>query len=136
MKNNSAFIKVSKIFAVLAVPLIIVSAVVFRNSLLALKDYLPACLIYETTGWLCPACGNTRSVIALLNGNIIDSIGYNIMPVLLCVIGIVLYIELVTWCLGKHVAVFPRNNKFVVGLALIVCLYYVARNIFPVLTLC
>ena len=26
---------------------------------------LPDCTFYRTTGWLCPACGNTRAVLAL-----------------------------------------------------------------------
>lgn len=37
------------------------------------------CLIYEHTGWLCPGCGNTRAVKALLRLNIVAALRYNML---------------------------------------------------------
>ena len=47
------------------------------------------CLIKHATGYACPSCGSTRSVIALLNGDLSSAIYQN--P-----IGIILLIMLVT----------------------------------------
>lgn len=41
--------------------------VIFLNSKYIEK--IPACWIYQTTTWLCPACGGTRCVINLFKGN-------------------------------------------------------------------
>jgi hypothetical protein len=38
-----------------------------------LAPKLPACILYENTGWLCPGCGATRSAIALREGRITDA---------------------------------------------------------------
>lgn len=40
---------------------------------------LPQCRFHQLTGFLCPACGNTRAVLALLQGHPLRSIGYNPM---------------------------------------------------------
>ena len=42
---------------------------------------IPACIIYEKTGFYCPACGGTRSVLALLQGSFLKSLWYH--PVVL-----------------------------------------------------
>ena len=31
--------------------------------------FYPRCPIFEATGWLCPGCGGTRALAALLHGN-------------------------------------------------------------------
>lgn len=38
---------------------------------------IPPCSFFETTGYYCPGCGGTRSVISLLHGNVIDSLCYH-----------------------------------------------------------
>lgn len=38
---------------------------------------IPGCVIYRTTGIWCPACGGTRSVLALLRGDLIQSFLYH-----------------------------------------------------------
>ena len=35
------------------------------------------CLIYERTGYLCPGCGNSRAVMALLQLQFREALGYN-----------------------------------------------------------
>ena len=136
MQNTNAVHKILIILATVAVPRLALPAVILRKYIFALTESLPECWINKTTGLLCPACGNTRSIKALLSGHIIKSAGYNITPLVLCVIGIMFYIELVTLCAGRHFAVFPRSNKFVVALIAVLFLYYILRNVFPVLTMC
>ncbi len=41
------------------------------------------CLFYRLTGLLCPACGATRSVIHLLNGNILLALKSNVLAVMM-----------------------------------------------------
>ena len=40
-------------------------------------EKLPGCVLYTATGIYCPGCGGTRSVYALLRGDIIKSLYYH-----------------------------------------------------------
>lgn len=42
-------------------------------------EMLPACWIYQETGVLCPACGVTRCIIHLLQGNFIQAFFHHII---------------------------------------------------------
>lgn len=46
---------------------ILIIAYKFINS--KFLEMLPQCWVYNTTGLLCPACGGTRCITYLLNGN-------------------------------------------------------------------
>lgn len=127
--------KTAKLTA-LIVPFILLSAVFFRSYLIAITEYFPKCWFHEVTGWLCPACGNTRSVKALLKGDLIMSFKYNIVPLLCCIIAAIFYIELLTICFGEHKAIFPRSCKFIIVLSLLLSLYFILRNFVPFLSMC
>lgn len=42
-------------------------------------EMLPRCWIYQTTGILCPACGITRCISNLLQGNFIQAFFYHMV---------------------------------------------------------
>jgi len=52
------------------------------------KDWIsvPACIIYKETGLYCPACGGTRSVLALLHGDIREALWFHPVVPYTCVI--------------------------------------------------
>lgn len=39
--------------------------------------WYPVCMFHQLTGWHCPGCGLTRSLHALLNGRVMQSLAYN-----------------------------------------------------------
>jgi hypothetical protein len=41
--------------------------------------YYPRCQIHSLTGLHCPGCGTTRALHALLNGHVLDALGYNVL---------------------------------------------------------
>lgn len=45
------------------------------------SGWLPECLFYKTTGYLCYGCGSTRALHALLHGHWLDSLRYNVLLV-------------------------------------------------------
>lgn len=71
---------------------------------------LPQCRFHQLTGFLCPACGNTRAVLALLQGHPLRSIGYNPMIFTLFAALTCLYAELVCTAVGKPRRILPRSN--------------------------
>ncbi|SEI75287.1 Protein of unknown function [Lachnospiraceae bacterium A10] len=55
---------------------------------------LRPCPFHQVTGFYCPGCGGTRSVIALLHGHILQSLIYH--PIVLYVVVMFLYAMLKT----------------------------------------
>ena len=49
----------------------------FNTALLDFLKSTPGCLLYETTGLICPGCGGTRALNALFNGEIIKALSLN-----------------------------------------------------------
>ena len=47
--------------------ILIVVTIILNTNLI---NYIPQCWIYQTTGILCPACGGTRCVVNIFQGNI------------------------------------------------------------------
>ena len=97
---------------------------------------LPDCTFYRTTGWLCPACGNTRAVLALCKGQVLRSLGCNPMIGTLCAALLCCYAELVCFALGKPRKLLPRRTAALVVVLGIVLGYDIVRNFFPAITLC
>jgi hypothetical protein len=97
--------------------------------------HLPPCLFYQVTGFACPGCGNTRSVLALLRGDILASLRYNIFPVMSGVILLLFYAELWCWLLRHPVRLVPRKNWFLFTLLGIFLGYVALRNFIPFLAI-
>lgn len=122
-----------KIITVL-IPIVIIVLFILQNYIFAMIDQLPTCIFYSFFHLYCPACGNTRSFHALLHGNLITSLRYNIVPLLLVVLSFLCYIELATYSFGKYKRLLPRKLSFyMIGFALLL-LYLVVRNFIPFLT--
>lgn len=116
------------------IPMIILLLFLSKKYLLKIAFLLPSCIFYSTFHLYCPACGNTRSVAALLYGDILSSLRYNIIPILLSLLLLLVYIEFATYSFGKHKRILPRSLRFyLVGIGLIV-LYLIIRNFIPYLT--
>jgi len=81
----------------------------------------PPCLLYEHLGIYCPGCGGTRSVWALLSGDVFLSVYYHPI-VLYCVliIGTYLILQTIDRLRGKKEYTMPFSVSFVyIGIALL-----------------
>ena len=114
---------------VLAAPILgVICAVLFQNDLTQWAEKFPQCPFYRVTGLLCPACGNTRSVLALLRLDIVSALQYNITPPIIAVLGILLYAEMAARVFGKRLRLVPRSNVFLGAAVGGILLYYLLRN--------
>lgn len=85
---------------------------------------LPPCLFHQLSGWHCPGCGTGRAVVSLLEGRLLEAVGYN--PILVLAVPLL-------FCLlfrfrppiGWHV---PEQRLSRVVL-LVVAAYWVLRNV-------
>ncbi len=94
----------------------------------------PPCMFYVTTGFHCISCGATRSVEALVNGDILLSIRQNALVIIGIIYAILFYVEL--FCavvLGKKVRTPAHNIKFFYVFIIFLVVYSVLRNIFPII---
>ena len=93
---------------------------------------LPECNFYKWTGLYCPGCGDTRAVIALMNGDILLSLRQNALIIVLLLILIVLYIELLLKVVFEKRFKSPvLNLKFLWIFLILFAVYSVVRNFIP-----
>ncbi|MBP1755349.1 MAG: hypothetical protein H6Q59_1747 [Firmicutes bacterium] len=120
----------NKIIAI-TLPFVAILILCLRTPLLALTAYLPKCFIYQYLHLYCPACGNTRSITALLHGDLSASIRYNPVPVLGLVLAITAYVEFTLNSFGIRIRLMPRRLWFYLILILLLVIYFVLRNLYP-----
>ena len=119
------------------IQIIIVSIAVIILSLLYFfypatnKSFHPKCIFHEGTGLHCPGCGSQRSISALLKGNILQAIDYNVL--LVVCLPFLLYAALAfTWnTFSKNKlqqAVF-HSPVFAKTLLVVVILFWILRNV-------
>ena len=94
-----------------------------------LSFHLPPCVFYRLTGLYCPGCGNSRSVRALLRGQIWLSLRYNAFPLFALLLGVLWMIEQVTGWLGRPCRLLPRRPWAIWTIVILFLIYYVLRNI-------
>jgi len=130
MKNIASH-KVLFILFLIGVPVGVFLAVVFRDSIARLAQAFPPCPFYHDYQICCPSCGNSRSVLSLLQGDILSSLRYNITPPFLLAISLAFYCEVIAQVFGKKITLVPRKTSFLVVVILGFIVYFVARNFIP-----
>jgi len=129
MKIKKAF-KIG--FLILPVPLAAL-LFLFKEQIASFTRIIPECIFHGITGLNCPACGNTRSVFALMDGDIIKSLHYNITPIFLILVIFCFYIENAFSLAGKKIIIFPRSDLLLYVLTGFFIFYYIVRNFIPFL---
>lgn len=126
------------IFWSAAIPICLFLLLCFRQELTlwAKSAAFLDCTFHRLTGFLCPACGNTRAVLALLHGDILKSLGYNPMICVVIAALAALYAETLCAAFGKPIRILPRRNWLLYTVLALVLGYDIVRNFFPAITLC
>lgn len=88
----------------------------------------PKCIFHELTGLYCPGCGGQRSLHALLHGNLLAAISYNLLFVLLMPLLVYFVFVFVT---GKKYpgSSFIYKARFSLSIAIFVVSFWILRNI-------
>jgi hypothetical protein len=118
-------------FAIAAVPPILAAAaVLFAERIYgAVSVFIAPCPSYTLFSLYCPGCGNTRSLAALLRGDLLSALRYNPAIPFAALLAAAFYIELVFWAFGRKHMIVPRNKIFWFTTAALFLVYYVMRNL-------
>lgn len=97
-----------------------------------LKNSQSLCPIKMLTGFPCPSCGITKSIVYFYKGNIVESISYHILGpivVVICflIIGLLSF-ELITK--KEYFNEYIYSRKLAYGLAIFIGLYHIIRLIY------
>lgn len=122
-----------KIIIIFGVPVLLLIVFLLRRQITEWSVILGKCTFHELTGYHCPGCGNTRSVKALLRGDIVLSLRNNPTILFLTLVGAAFYIEILLSVLGKKIKLFPRNAAFWYTVLALFMIFFVVRNIFDFL---
>jgi hypothetical protein len=95
-----------------------------------LATVLPACPIHERFGVLCPGCGGTRAMLALLHGDISKAFHFNALLVFLLPAALGFAAESYRRAISAHTFAWPRVPAVMVyGLIAVECVFGVLRNL-------
>ena len=122
-----------RIMAAILFPCAAAMIYIFRDSVTEASHLLPECSIHKLTGLWCTGCGNTRSVNALLHGQLWRAVRYNPTIPFLGFMALLLYAETVIGIWNDRVKLFPRKKWLwwtVLGMFLV---FFIVRNFFDIL---
>ena len=97
-----------------------------------LKNDQSLCPIKMLTGFPCPSCGITKSIVSFYKGNLIESFAYHILgpiTVVFCLLIIgLLSFEILTK--KEYFNKYIYSRKLAYGLAIFIGLYHVIRLVY------
>lgn len=120
--------------AIITTPIIIILLIIIiRPIIFKIPNYMPDCVCFKLFNIYCPGCGNTRAVLSLLHGNLLNAIRNNAVLVFLILVSILFYIEKVLKCFGISIHIIPRKRWILPAVIIICFIYFIIRNFIPVL---
>lgn len=128
--KTSVIKQVLKILIILS-PLLLFAVMYVGAGFFQEHNSYSTCITYRFFGVYCPGCGMTRSVIALMNGDILLSIRQNAMIVTTLVIGMIFYVWYILGLFGVKFKLIICNLKFLYGILAIWFIYGISRNFIP-----
>lgn len=111
----------------IAVPLLIIGGALF----LYFFRVGPPCIFHLITGIYCVGCGAGRASVALLHGDILSALDYNlIFVVLLPFLAYYIAKIYIHYVFGRDpLPFFPVRMWWIIGVALAILLFWILRNI-------
>ena len=113
------------------IPCVLLMLFMCRERFMRLAELMPECSVYKYTGYYCPGCGNTRSVRALMHGDILLALRNNPTLPFCGLIGLLGYAEFLIGFSGRNIKLVPRKLWFWILVAVLFAAYFVVRNFVP-----
>jgi len=121
-----------KLHKAAAIALIAAAFLAIYTVVVEATGFMPRCMFKWATGWDCPGCGSQRAFMALLHGDIVRACTYNlILPPAMVYLLLLGASSLSESRLAKRIYHCLTHPATLIGIAAIMVLWAVARNIFP-----
>jgi hypothetical protein len=92
--------------------------------------FAPQCLFYKFTGLYCPGCGTARSLHALLHGNFLQAVDFNIFTVAsLPFLVYALIAETIRKFTRYRVPIVNIDARLITLLLILIVLFWILRNL-------
>jgi hypothetical protein len=130
-ESKAASTQGNKIIVAAVPPAVVLLALVFRGLAPYIIEVMPPCRLYATFGLMCPGCGGTRSVQALVQGDILTSLRLNPLVGFAALLGASFYAERVAALFGRKIHLIPRSMVFLWVTMGMFAVFYVARHFMP-----
>jgi len=93
-------------------------------------SFYPVCLIHQYFHFLCPGCGTTRALAALLHGQFIEALNLNALTTLLLPLLLLHFVFYNRHLLRTRMLIWPQISAPVaVGLMTVTIAFTILRNI-------
>lgn len=126
--------KTYQIILILALPFLAIPLIYLLAKGAFAIHFHPPCLLYQLTGIYCTGCGMTRSVFALLNGDILLALRQNLLIIVGLLATTWLYIELLFRAFGKKPPFTILKLRYLWIFLAFMLIYTVLRNFIPILS--
>ena len=131
-KDKALSVATIKILIAVAIPIIVFSMILIYHGFESfIFATMPPCRLYYFFGLMCPGCGGTRSVEALLHGDIFTSLRLNPFVIFTSLLGMAFYTELVAGIFNRKIKIVPRSMVFLWAMIGLFSIFYVVRNFIP-----
>jgi len=92
--------------------------------------FFPVCPLYAMTGFACPGCGMTRGLHALLHGDVLTALDYNLLlPFILFFFGYLFVSLSLTFARGRGLTFRLFSTKVVWGFFIFAFAFSALRNL-------
>jgi len=93
-------------------------------------NFFPVCPMYSMTGFACPGCGLTRGFHALIHGDIIPALDFNLLIPVWAVIFVWVAVSLMLLAVrGRGLTMWPTRPRFLWTFLIVLAAFGVLRNI-------
>jgi len=91
---------------------------------------IPPCIFHTVTGLYCPGCGSTRAMHALLHGDIVRALGFNLLAVVaMPFIAGAIILSFIRNFTSWHVPKLDLGSRFSLFVLVLIMVFWVTRNI-------
>ena len=91
---------------------------------------LPACPLYQTTGFACPGCGMTRGFHALFHGDVLTALDFNaLIPVVAVFLGYIFVSMILVATRGRGLLFGKWNLVLLWGTLGVLIVFGILRNL-------
>lgn len=118
---------------------IVASAVILKRVFFPdfdIREVMRPCVFYTATGYYCPGCGGTRSVIALLNGRfLVSALDFPMVMYCVVVYGWFMVSHTIEKISRRRIPIGMKySHGWIYGSLVVVIIHCVVKNIFYIKT--